>query len=54
MMSGENFDIRAFINTAWTGIRNVVQTFSLKSNSSSGLFGKNTFAMRSFRFMALG
>ena len=53
-MSGENFDIKVFISTAWTGTRNAARTFSLKSNSFSGLFGKNTFAMRSFLFMALG
>ena len=54
MTSEENLSIKASINTAWTGIKNAVRTFSLKLNSSSSLFGKDTSVTRSFQSMALG
>ena len=51
MTSGENLDIRAFISTELIGKKSAVPISNSKSNSFSSLFGKNTFAMRSFRFM---
>ena len=54
MTLGENLDTKAFTNTEWTGTKNAVRTFSLRSNSFSSLFGRNISVMKSSPFMALG
>lgn len=54
MMLEENLNTKASISIAPIGTKNVDQTFNSKLSSSSGLFGRSTFVMRSFPFTELG
>ena len=51
MTSGENLDIKAFTSTESIGKKSAALISNLKLNGFLSLSGKNTFAMRSFRFM---